>query len=80
MRNTVVLNLDHHNQFSAGGKLADGVFIQSNYYQSGITREREKIKIYKFSLLQNTHDMHSKFSQYQLNLTIVKVEFLLGGK
>ena len=52
---TLVETFDHRNHLSGEGKLADCVFIQSNYYQSGITCEREKIK---FSSKQNEQSQH----------------------
>ena len=52
---TLVETFDHRNHLSGEGKLADCVFIQSNYYQSGITCEREKIK---FSSQQSEQSQH----------------------
>ena len=52
---TLVETFDHRNHLSGEGKLEDCVFIQSNYYQSGITCEREKIK---FSSKQNEQSQH----------------------
>ena len=52
---TLVETFDHRNHLSGEGKLEDCVFIQSNYYQSGITCEREKIK---FSSQQSEQSQH----------------------